>query len=78
MSRFAVDPANPIQAPPNPLNRTATEKLYNSDGWNNQTLVPFDSECPFVLAENSTGTTAFSRVRKNIHFETLLRPLTTQ
>lgn len=63
MSRFAVEPTKPIETPSNVLNITETEQLYNSDGWNTQTLVPFDSECPFILAENSTSTTAFSRVR---------------
>jgi hypothetical protein len=64
MSRFAVEPAKPIQTPSNSLTRVETENLYKSDGWNSQTLVPFDSECPFILAENSTSTVAFPRVRK--------------
>jgi hypothetical protein len=55
--------------PPNQLSEAETEALYNSDGWNNQTLVPFNSECPFILAENSTSTTAFSRVRNKITLE---------
>ena len=72
MSRFAVEPAKPIQTPSNSLSRADTEDLYNSDGWNSQFLVPFNSECPFILAENSTSTVAFPRVRKSFHLSQYL------
>lgn len=60
--RDVVQASKPIVRPMNILNKTKTEQLYNSDAWNNETLIPFNSECPFVLGQNSTVNPAFDHV----------------
>jgi hypothetical protein len=60
--RTEIQAPKPIIMPNNALKKNVTDLLYNNPEWNPEALVPYNSECPFVLGGNSTVNPAFDKV----------------